>query len=254
MTLHTQQRLLDTLSPLAAGRTVADVRIGLGYTAVQLDHGDTGLAWTPPCRDGCCTHLPAAGSLTGRAAGDLLAYLVDERPLLRTLGVATGNALLAAVPRPDATTADALDLLAVTAADRVAMVGYFGPLVKQLERIGCRLDIVELDRSRAGTLSPEEGRAALAACDVAILTGTSLMTGTTDELLESLGNPRAAVLLGPSAPLCPAAFAGTPLTQLSGARVRDGAAVLRVVSEGGGTPLLKAHVAFETVRLAQVPV
>lgn len=32
-------------------------------------------------------------------------------------------------------------------------------------------------------------------------------TGTIDELLFSLGNPRAAVLLGPSTPFCPELFA-----------------------------------------------
>jgi len=78
------------------------------------------------------------------------------------------------------------------------MVGYFGPLVRDLKQTGCRLDIIELDTSRPDTLSPEAGRAVLAVCDVAILTGTSLVTGTIDDLLASLGRPRAAVLLGPS--------------------------------------------------------
>jgi uncharacterized protein len=247
MTMELQQKLLTLLAPAADSLRVDTVRISLGYTAVRLSDGSTGLAWTPPATGGSCTHLDCAGSLAGMPAGELLRNLVDAHPLRRSLGLATANALLAPHPHPDATTVDALEPLAVTEGDHVAMVGYFGPLVRGLKQTGCRLDIIELDSSRPGTLSPEAGRSALAACDVAILTGTSLVTGTIDELLASLGQPRAAVLLGPSSPFCPEAFAGTRLTQISGARVIDSEAVLRVVSEAGGTPLLKPYVAFETV-------
>ncbi len=249
MTMEIQQKLLTILAPAAASRKVDTVRIGLGYTAVRLDDGATGLAWTPPPARGSCTHLDCAGALAGKPAGELLRNLIDERPLLRTLGLATANALLAARPHPDAILVDALEPLGVTAQDHVGMVGYFGPLVRELKKIGCRLDIIELDSSRPDTLSPQAGRAVLAACDVAIITGTSLVTGTIDELLTSLGQPRAAVLLGPSSPFCPEAFANTGLTQISGARVVDGEGALRVVSEAGGTPLLKQYVAFETVPL-----
>lgn len=247
MTMEIQQKLLTLLTPTAAALDVDTVRIGLGYTAVRLGDGSTGLAWTPPPSAGCCTHMNCAGTLAGRSAEELLNNLVDEHPLRRAMGLATANALLASRPHPHASTIDALEPLAVTDRDHVAMVGYFGPLVRDLKQIGCRLDIIELNSIHSDTLSPEAGRAVLAACDVAILTGTSLVTGTIDDLLASLGRPRAAVLLGPSAPFCPELFAGTRLTQISGARVIDGDGVLRVVSEAGGTPLLKQYVAFETV-------
>lgn len=247
MSLNMQQRLLTTLAPAAAGLTIDEVRIGLGYTAVRLSNGQAGLAWTPPSKGGACTHLHSAGTLAGSPAEDLLAGLMNERPVMRTLGVATANALLAAKPHPDAKTVAALEPLAITANDHVAMVGYFGPVVRDIEKIGCRLDIIELDPSRPGTLTPEQGKAVLATCDVAVITGTSLVTGTTDDLMESLGRPRGAVLLGPSAPFCPEVFADTPLTQISGARVLNSDGVLQIVSEGGGTPLLKQYVAFETV-------
>ncbi len=39
------------------------------------------------------------------------------------------------------------------------------------------------------------------------------------------------------------------ITHVAGSRVRDVDAVLRVVSEGGGTMLMKKHVDFETVRV-----
>lgn len=248
MTLKIQRKLLDILVSKATDLEVEEVRIGLGYSAVKLNNGQAGLAWTPSNKGSGCTHLHAAGTLSGKPAGELLSGLVEDNALLRALGVATANALVSS-PTPGAFTGNALDPLGITSKDHVAMVGYFGPLVRELNQGGCRLDIIELDSTRPGVLTPQEGKLALANCDVAILTGTSLITGTLDDLFVSLGNPRGVVLLGPSAPLCPEVFADTPLTQISGARVLDCDSVFRVISEGGGTPLLKHHVAFETLFL-----
>jgi uncharacterized protein (DUF4213/DUF364 family) len=249
MALKLQGKLHDLLAGEAATRRISEVRIGLGYSAVQLDDGTAGLAWTPPPQGCGCTHLNFAGTLAGRSATELLTMLTDERALPRTLGLATANALLAKRSLPNVTKDEALSLLNVTAEDHVVMIGYFGPLVKGLKEIGCRLEIVELNPERPADLNAEQGMKALAACDIAIVTGTSLITGTIDGLLESMDSPRGAVLLGPSAPLLPELFVGTPFTQISGARVTEPSAALRVVSEGGGTPLLKRHVAFETLLL-----
>jgi len=248
MTLAIQNRLLEHLRPQAGGAVVADVRIGLGYTAVRLESGHAGVAWTPQSDAPCCTHFQQAGTLAGRPAGDLLEFLADEKSgLVRAVGLATANALLAALPQPPTSKEEVISSLDITPGDRVAMVGYFGPIVGQLRKIGCQLDIIELNPHPGETITPEQGREALAACSVAILTGTSLINGTCDGLLAALGSPRAAVLLGPSSPLCPSVFKGTGVTHVAGSRVRDAEAVLRVVSEGGGTMLMKRYLDFETV-------
>lgn len=248
MTLTVQNRLLDYLKPHSAGPIVADVRIGLGYTAVRLGSGHAGVAWTPRSDAPCCTHFQGAGTLAGRPAEELLAFLVDEKSgLARAVGLATANALLAALPHPPTSREEVISTLNITPEDKVAMVGYFGPVVAQLRTIGCTLDIIELNPHHGETLTPDQGNEALAACSVAILTGTSLINGTCDDLLSGLGSPRAAVLLGPSSPLCADAFAGTKITHVAGSRVREADAVLRVVSEGGGTMLMKKYLDFETV-------
>lgn len=250
MTLAVQNRLLGYLAPLAGGAVVADVRIGLGYTAVRLESGHAGVAWTPRSDAPCCTHFPGAGILAGCPVGELLEMLADEKSgLARAVGLATANALLAALPPPATSKDEIISTLNISPKDKVAMVGYFGPIVAQLRKIGCRLDIVELSSHHRDTLTPEQGREALAACSVAILTGTSLINGTCDDLLSGLGEPRAAVLLGPSSPLCPSIFKGTAITHVAGSRVRDADAVLRVVSEGGGTMLMKPYLDFVTVRV-----
>jgi len=249
MTLNMQKRLMDHLIPLAGGAVVADVRIGLGYTAVKLESGQAGVAWTPKSDAPCCTHFQGAGTLAGRPASELLVFLADEKSgIARAIGLAVANAVLSLLPRPPISREEVISSLNITAQDTVAMVGFFGPVAAGLKKIGCRLDIVELNPHHGtGTLSPEQGKEALANCSVAILTGTSLINGTCDELLAGLGNPRAAVLLGPSSPLCADVFTGTKISHVAGSRVRDVDAVLRVVSEGGGTMLMKSYVDFETV-------
>jgi uncharacterized protein (DUF4213/DUF364 family) len=251
MTLQIQQRLIDFLAPHAGNKTVTDVRIGLGYTAVRLDAGQVGVAWTPKAASACCTHFQGAGSLAGSPAREVLALLADEKSALpRAIGLATANALLAALPQPPTTKEEVISTLHISPADRVAMVGYFAPVVADLRKTGCRLDIVELNSHHGDTLTPEQGKEVLARCTVAIITGTTLINGTCDEVLTDVGIARAAVLLGPSSPLCAEAFAGTKITHVAGARVREADAILRVISEGGGTQLMKRYLDFETVIVA----
>lgn len=246
MTLTIQTRLVDFLEPHASGFSIADIRIGLGYTAVRLDNGHTGVAWTPNSNATCCTHFQRAGTLVNQPAGEILAMLNDRNSALaHAVGLATANALLASLSHSPTSKEEVISSLAITSEDQVAMVGYFGPIVGQLEKTGCRLDIIELNQHGDKTLSPEQGKKALAGCTVAIITGTSLINGTCDDILAALGKPRAAVLLGPSTPFCPQVFCGTKITHLAGARVQDADRVLQVVSEGGGTMRMKPYLSFE---------
>jgi uncharacterized protein (DUF4213/DUF364 family) len=249
MTLTVENRLRDFLMPRAEKETVTDVRIGLGYCAVKIAGGHAGVAWTPKSSAPCCTHFQGAGTLAGRPASELVAMLTDEKSALaRAVGLAAANALLAASPQPPALNEEVISSLGVTPEDKVVMVGYFAPVIAQLKKTGCRLDIVELNPHHGeNTLSPEQGNEALSACTVAVITGTTLINGTFDEVTAGLGNPRAAVLLGPSSPLCGDVFRGTKITHVAGSRVKDADAVLRIVSEGGGTMLMKPFLGFETV-------
>lgn len=245
-----QQRILDYLKPLSEGIVATDVRIGLGYTSVRLDNGNIGIAWTAQTPSGSCTYEPKAGTLGGMKAGELLDMLsILHKPLSRSIGLATANALAAGLPRQETSRIDILDLIQVQPSDHVVMVGFFGPLVPVLRQTGCRLDILELKTDKPGTMTPEEGRESLAVCTVALITATTIVTGTTDEILAGLGNPRAAVILGPSTFMCPEVFIDTPITHLAGVRIKNAPPVEKIVSEGGGTMILKQHLDFETIHI-----
>ena len=238
-------RLVAFATPLCEKLTVRDIRIGLGYTCVELSDGSVGLAWTPGDRAASCTHLKGAGGLIGLPAGNLLAWLTGPDHLARAIGLAVFNAINMNTERAFAEE-EALDLLGITASDHVVMVGHFAPVIPKIKATGCHLDVVELDGGKPGIIGAIEGNQALERCDVAIITSTSIINDTIDGLLAKLTRNRSAVMLGPSTPLCRQAFLGTRISQLTGVRVLDAEAVKNTISQGGGTMLLKKHLRFLT--------
>ena len=129
--------ILQQLREYAAGpahdRIVADVRIGLCYTAVLLDDGSAGVAYTfkeylPPG----CDVFQGKRPVAGKTASATLAYLASPDLLERAVGLATANALINR-NREELLAGDILDVLACGTDDRVGMVGYFPPLMPVLK-------------------------------------------------------------------------------------------------------------------------
>ena len=123
--------------------TVADIRIGLGYTAARLEDGRCGLAYTLHEKEyeSCCV-IPDAGNLAGRKAADLIPWMESPDVTACAVGLATLNAL---IPTPaEAVESDILDLLPVAPEDAVGMIGYFGPLVAPIKKRARALHIFEL--------------------------------------------------------------------------------------------------------------
>ncbi len=224
--------------------TVEEVRIGLGYAAVALEGGRLGLAAVLRHDTGPgCTVMKRAGTLAGGTASDLLELLVEGRTSLeKTLGLAAANALFH--PEPPSKEVDTLDLIALTSDDRVAMVGFFGPLVKKIEAAGAALSIIEMDSRRPGIHDGKDSRKVLKEATVALITATSLLNDTLEPILDSLEAARHVTLLGPSTPLSPEAFRDTPVNHLAGAVSINNSGIMKILSEGGGTPAMRPHLRF----------
>ena len=244
-------KTIELLQETASGKKLVDLRVGLGYTCAVLDDGNIGLAWTGPSHSMSCSHEMKAGKLAGSQAVEVLSMIAAPNPVSRSIGLALANALIVGLPRPESSTQDVIELVNLNAGDHVVMVGFFGPIIPKIKQSGCKLDIVELDSNMPNVLSPEEGKVALGKCTVAIITSTSVVTGTIDDLLASLGNPRAVIMLGPSTIMMPQVFAETKVTHLAGIWPKAGSAVSiqQIVSEGGGTMLLAPNLDFVTIAI-----
>jgi uncharacterized protein (DUF4213/DUF364 family) len=232
---------------------VEDVRIGLGYTALKLQDGSAGVALTFRHEAGCgCAVFDGLTPLAGRPASHLLPLLASPDPIQSAVGLACANAL---VNRPGVNQEDGdiLDLLELRPSDHVGMVGHFGPLVESVRRRAENLTIFERIERPQGDLLPQKyATEVLPGCQVALITATTIINHTLDPLLVAAGDCREVVILGASTPLLPEAFAGTPVTLLSGVLIAEPGQVLRIVSEGGGMRQFKSHVRKVNLRISGV--
>ncbi|MFA6054125.1 MAG: DUF364 domain-containing protein [Thermodesulfovibrionales bacterium] len=243
------RRLHEYMSERMTGIKVIEVRIGVGYAAVALDKNLTGLAAV--IRENLGSHcgvVTKAGKLSGMPASELLDYLINNRNSVEmALGLATANAVLSAeAPEEES---DTLALMNLSSKDHVAMVGLFRPLVPRIEQTGAKLTIIEQNKALPNVLSFKSRGDILKTCTVAIITATSILNNTLETILNDLGNSSWVSIIGPSTPVCRDIFAGTTVTHLGGSVVLDRSKVLQIVSEGGGTPLLRPYLRFVNVVL-----
>lgn len=238
-----------------AGVTAVGVRIGLGYTAVELADGAVGVALTMqqaddglegdsrPGRPGSCGGFSKLRPLAPRPAGQLLDLLGASNPVESAVGLACANAVLNR-PDPRHTPGDVLDAISLGPNDRVGMVGRFGPLLGPVRERAGSLTVFEQIPEPRGQLRPAaEALEELPRCQVALITGTTIINGSIDALLQAASACREVVVLGASTPLAPEVFAGPgPVTWLCGVIVEDTTSLLQIISEGGGMRLFKTCV------------
>ncbi len=225
------QELLGTLPD----GEVLDVRIGLHWTAVvvQLDNErQCGLAST--LRTTGERHgepdLPQAGALQDFSAGQLAAFVLQEKPTLTSVGMAAINALLPRSPQ-DWIDANAEQVLArLGLGQRVALIGHF-PFVERLrEKVG---ELVVLEQEpRRGDLPATAASQVLPQSQVIAITSMTITNHTLPGLLRLCPADAFVMLLGPTTPLSARLFA-YGVHWLSGSIVTDIEPVLRVVSQGG---------------------
>jgi uncharacterized protein len=231
-------------------KKVTDVRMGLGYTGVCLENGCSGVAFT--FKEGLyhgCSVFTGKRPLAGTFSHELMAYFGSPSFLESALGLSTVNALVNDASAAQAE-GDVMNMLQLTANDRVGMVGYFGPLLNPIRKQVKELVIFEIDEDReAGVLPAEEAYEELPRCNVAIITSTSLINGTADGLLAAAKGCREVVLLGASTPFLPEVFAPLGVTLLSGIVIMDVPSLLQTISEGGGMAYFGKAVRKTTIRL-----
>ena len=230
------ERLHAALSAPAARVAVDRLVIGLGYTAVVLEDGRAGLAYT--WRDPVfgCSHQRGWGTAEGAPASDLLDLLLVNGGLERSIGMAAANALNHAaaleLPEDEGAAGSLVRELDIVRGTRVSMVGFFPPVARVLEDIGVELDVVD-DAKGMGDQDAFRGRLG-AWAEVLVMTSTTLLGDTADELLRAAGPEVRVALLGPTTPLMTAAFERTRVGLLGGTVPLEVPEVLRAVRHGGG--------------------
>jgi len=236
-------------------KTVEDVRVGLTYVAVKLSGSDSCCGVGHVLRSELPAHCFAAEGLypmIGKNASELAVLLLESDPLLPSIGIATINAVfsehmgrLRGVVK-----GDVVDCLKLKDDDVVGMVGNFAPIVRRLEGRVSRVRVLErkpMDAGRpkgcaAGAMDefvkycPDWAwEEVLSECDVAIITASTIVNRTLDQLLSACaGKAREIAIVGPTTPLAPEVLGKHGVTFLGGVRIISSGKVLEIISQGGG--------------------
>ena len=238
--MELNRRLIKCLSAAAARVKVNQVFIGISYTAVTTSDGAIGIAATGVTADGCCTGNRDMADFEGRSGSDLLQLIMNSDRLARTMALALINALnhrqTLALPE-DPGNALLVDHFGIRSGARVAMVGYFPPLVHLFEKAGVLLSVID-DAKGLGDKQTFYDRLDGWA-DVLLITATSIINNSTETILSHAGPDLKTVLLGPSTPLIPEAFAHLPIHMLAGTAITDGERALKIIRHGGGARALR---------------
>jgi uncharacterized protein (DUF4213/DUF364 family) len=213
--------------------------LGLGYTVAVTSDGGIGIAYTYFADKKSCMVLNEAIDYEGRPAIALLEKIKSERPIERSMALALVNALnhQDALQLPEDENNEIMfEQFKITKATKVAMVGYFGPLIKRFEQREAVLDI--LDQSRGLGRMEDFYKKLKNWADVLFLTSTSILNNSTEEILANV-NARAKILmLGPSTPMVAKAFEHLPVQMLAGTVPIKRDNILKAIRHGMGTPVL----------------
>ena len=232
--------LYELFSEKAHKIPVDVISIGLGYTAVTTADGGIGIAYTYFESKKACSVFQNYQDYEGKTAPGLLEGINSSDPLHRSLALAFINALNhkdAVLLPEDPANKVLFDTFRLNAGARVAMVGFFAPLVKKFKER--QVDVEIMDKSRGLGQKETFFQRLQDWADVLFLTSTSILNNTAEEILSHVGANVKTVLLGPSTPMAAKAFDHLPVHMLAGTVPMQKENVLKAVRHGLGTPAIQ---------------
>ena len=238
--MRLNQKLYDLFKKRAREVNIEVLCLGLGYTAVTLSDGGIGLSYTHFEDKKSCMLLNKHIDYEQQPATQLLEKIKSDHPVERSMALALVNALnhKDALEYPeDRKNQIMFDQFNIGAGTRVAMVGFIGPLVDVLKQKNARVEVMDASRGMGEKLDFYAKLEVWA--DVLLLTSTSILNNTTEEILQNASQKVKTIMLGPSTPMVAAVFEHLPVHMLAGTVPIDKANILKAIRHGMGTPVLQ---------------
>lgn len=217
------------------------------FCAIELDDGAFGLSYIllGDTLNALTRAHPgtSAAPLSGADPLRLAHRFAGGSPVERAVALAAINALTDSVWRQIGYTPPAagnsLGDMQLGPGDHLGMIGFFPPLVRQVQAMGGRLSVLELDdamvrrqQARFPGVHITLDRTALATCNKVVGTSTMLLNDTLDAMLGAAPQARDFAVIGPSAGLWPDTLFARGVTLLGGTRVVDGPALVDAMARG----------------------
>jgi uncharacterized protein len=233
--------------------TIERAVVGLFFTGIKLSNGTAGTSATPiksipeaVCCPSSAMAMPFPGKLRGRRAADLAREALSGHGIRRAVGIATVNALADCCwqrrPHPDIDLRhgiDAFDATDIRHGDKVVVVGAFVPFLKELKRRGQAFLVLEQDPAtlKADELPffrpAEQATEILPDADVVLITGSTLVNNTLEDLLALTRRDARITVVGPTVGMLPDAFLARGADVLGCVRITEPDTFLDLLAEGG---------------------
>lgn len=232
--MEVYKKMYAALEGKAKNINILNLTIGLGYTAVSLEDGSIGLAYTWLDSKKSCTLFKDPEDYEGKPAIGLLDKLFSTNLVEKSVAMAAVNAVNYSncLSLPD-DKGNLIEDLAISEGTKVSMIGFFAPVVEEIKKNGGIMNVFDIGK---GVGAKDEFYEKLEKdTDSVILTSTSLINGSTEEVLSHVQEGTPCVMLGPTTPMMPEVFSHLPVTILGGMQPRDRDTVIKVIRHGKGT-------------------
>jgi Uncharacterized conserved protein len=207
---------------------VRRVMIGLHWTAVCSRY--CGLASTLTSEFLPHVDLDGVGQYHLRSAQELASLALNDNHLEKSIGVAAINSLLGGPDLPYVELNAYNWLFEQAPGKDIVIVGHF-PFVDRVRSLARQLWVLEKN-PRPGDIPAEQSAPYLAQAQIIAITGSAIVNGSMQSVLE-MCNPQATIMvLGPSTPLTEVLFRHG-VSILSGSQVVDEASTLLSLEQGG---------------------
>ena len=176
-------------------------------------------------------------------------WIKSDNRLQAAIGLAACNAI---INRPDLDydKGNVTTAFTVGPSDCFGMVGEFKPILRKIEDKTEKVYVFEQNIPEGSDMySSTDIPKYLPKCNVVVITATSIINHTIDDLLTNCKSARELCLVGPSTPLCPDLFKKYKVNLLAGTIVKSPEMALEIVSQGGGTMDLKEAIQNVLVRI-----
>lgn len=217
------KNVFDTAKPYLDGRTIKDAVIGLSLIAIQLDNGHVGLSYV--LRESLpagCSVFPYAQNILGKPAMEVAQWVLEgKEDAQRAIGMAVLTAASRSQDLQDVEGSNLTFGVNILPTDTVGMIGYIHPIAQAFRKMAKDLIVFDKGLSERGgnkgaVQAMEDQPRLLPTCDIVILSGTTMINHTIDELLSLCSNAREIIMVGSSTPMFPEAFKNTNVTVLAG--------------------------------------
>lgn len=204
--------ILEKLAESIVPGQVLSVQVGVFRTAVVVETGEgirCGLAATTAQSGMEMDHpifIHQAGNLQQCTTSDLVELIYSDQPAEVSIGLAAINALQPPVDDPKRIMEENAEQYIFQRApgQRIAVIGHF-PFVTRLPQVASQAWCLELC-PRPGDLPADLAPTILPQADVVVITATTLINHTLDDLLHLCRSDAEIILLGPSTPLSPVLY------------------------------------------------